>query len=156
MKAKSFDRRGFFAPHRSCSGPENVVRHAQAGCCVTDTRCVPATPSCPPLPAGPADATGSPVWRWPPTGKYDTHLYPSAQFWQSTDLEQTKGTAAFVKKNRKGETSVSATVPAVHCRWQQQKTWPWEGWKFLFFWHSEVCANVNEERWNTEPVQTWY
>lgn len=100
MKAKSFDRRGFFAPHRSCSGPENVARHAQAGCCVTDTRCVPAIPSCPPLPAGPADATGSPVWRWPPTGKYDTHLYPSAQFWQSTDLEQTKVTAACVKKKK--------------------------------------------------------
>lgn len=59
----------FSSPYHSCSGPENVTPHAPAGCCVTDTYCVPAIPSCPLLPVGPVDATGSPVWQWPPTGK---------------------------------------------------------------------------------------
>ena len=62
----------FSAPHHSCSGPGNVAPHEEAGCCVTDTRCVPAVLSCLPLPAEPADATGSPVWQWPPTGKEKT------------------------------------------------------------------------------------
>lgn len=84
----------FSVPRHSCSGPGNVGPRAQARCCATNTRCAPAALSCPPLPAGPADATGSPVWQWPPTGEQradaasirdhpplcDTLLYPSAQF----------------------------------------------------------------------------
>lgn len=39
----------------------------QAGCCEADTRCALLALACPPLPVGPADATGSPIWLWPPT-----------------------------------------------------------------------------------------
>ena len=62
-------KRGLFEPHHSCFGPESVVPHASARCCVTDIHCVPVNLSYPPLPAAPGDATGSPVGQLPPTGK---------------------------------------------------------------------------------------
>lgn len=61
--------------HHSCSCPENGERHVQAGCCSADTRCALSALACPPLPVGPAGATGSPVWLWPPTdiGQHKDH-----------------------------------------------------------------------------------